>query len=275
MRRLEVDYLKASFRRIHGYELKLENPQTLLEKIQWIKLYGNLERFSKYVDKYEVRQYVKEQIGSQYLVPLIGVYQKVEEIDVKSLPNAFVMKATHGSNWNVVVKDKSKLDWPAACAKARKWLSKNYYKGSGERNYKPLKGRIIIESFLKDPSGDLMDYKFFCFHGKPAYIQVHGDRFRDHKSDLYDLEWKKLPCTFQYKHFAKPVEKPKRLTEMIKIAGKLAHRFPLVRVDLYYTNDHIYFGELTFTPGNGSKPLTFEYDLKMGKLLDLTKYNKE
>lgn len=274
MYKRRIDFVQAKFKRKHGYELNMKNPQTLSEKIQWIIQYGNLERFAKYVDKYEVRKYVEKRVGSQYLVPLIGVYHKVEDIDVKSLPKAFVMKATHGSSWIVPVKDKSKLNWSRAMAKAEKWLSWNYYEHTGEPNYKPLKGRIIIEEFLKDSAGELKDYKIFCFHGRPIFIQVDGERFKDFKSDFYSLKWGKLPYSYNYKKFPEPVEKPKRLTEMLKIARKLSQEFPFVRVDLYYTNNRIYFGELTFTPTGGYDRLTFEFDLMLGKLLDLNKYRK-
>lgn len=275
MNNSRIDHLKAKFKEKHGYELNLENPQTFNEKIQWIKKYGNLERYSKYVDKHEVRQYVKKRIGSQYLVPVIGVYKKVEDIDVKSLPNAFVMKATHGSSWNVIVKDKWQLDWPAARAKANGWIKRNYFTYSGERCYKPLKGRVIIEKFLQDRTGDLKDYKFFCFHGKPEYIKVIGDRYGDYKCDQYDLEWKRLPQMYKRNPFPKPVKKPNHFKEMKEIVHKLAHGFPFVRVDLYYSNNRIYFGELTFAPKGGYEPLTFKYDLKLGKLLDLKKYNQK
>lgn len=150
----------------------------------------------------------------------------------------------------------------------------NFYKRTGQPNYKNIKGRILIEEYLRDPSGDLLNYKFFCFHGKPAYVLVVGEGFT--KGDIYDMEWRKVPAKYIFENFSKPIEKPKRLNELIKISEKLSARFPFVRVDLYYTNDQIYFGELTFTPANGYlRYKTVSFDKKLGQLLDLGAYKKD
>ncbi|MBD1383138.1 ATP-grasp fold amidoligase family protein [Metabacillus arenae] len=268
----KIHSLKKRFKRIHGFELNLTNPRTFTEKMQWIKLNGNLERFSKYVDKYEVRQSIKEKIGEKHLVPLIGIYENVYDIKFESLPKSFVMKATHGCGWNIIVKDKSLIDWNKAREKMNRWVNSNYYDKTKEPNYKSLKGRVIIEELLQDPSGDLKDFRFFCFHGNPKYIQVDGDRFNNHKRDLYNLNWNKLPYKVVYPNFPKTLDKPKRLNAMISIARQLAQGFPFVRVDLYYLNNHIYFGELTFVPSNGFNRYPIEYDRLLGNLLDLNRY---
>ncbi|MEW9671616.1 ATP-grasp fold amidoligase family protein [Ammoniphilus sp. 3BR4] len=269
----EISFIKKRFKRLLGYKPNLENPQTFQEKLQWIKLYGNLERFAKYTDKYEVRKFIKRRIGEKYLIPLFGVYKKVDDIEFNSLPQSFIMKATHGCGWNIIVKDKSKIDWNDATEKMRNWVNSNYYQLTGQRNYKPLKGRVIIEKLLQDPSGDLKDYKFHCFHGNPLYVVVHGGRYTDRRSDVYDMNWHKLPFKFaKKKNFSRSVEKPKRFHEMVAIARKLAKDFAYVRVDLYYTNDRIYFGELTFVPTNGYTRAPLEYGKLFGSLLDLNKY---
>ncbi|MEW9669203.1 ATP-grasp fold amidoligase family protein [Ammoniphilus sp. 3BR4] len=269
----DINFIKLHFKKCHGYELNLDNPQTFSEKIQWIKLYGKLDRFAKYVDKYKVREFVKERIGEQYLIPLIGVYDNVNKIDISSLPKSFVIKATHGCGWNIIVKDKSKLDWNLARKQITSWINTNYYHLFGERQYNPLKGRIIIEELLQDPSGDLKDFKLFTFHGNPMYIQVDGNRFSGHKRDVYDSNWKRLPYKIIYKKFSEPIQRPKRLDEMIEIASKLAHDFAFARIDLYYPNDRIYFGEITFTPSNGFKRYPIEYENLLGKFIDLKKYH--
>jgi hypothetical protein len=262
--------VKNRFKRAHGYEPDLKNPKTLSEKIQWMKVYGHLERFSKYVDKYAVRAFVKDTAGEELLIPLIGVYKKTKEIDYNSLPNSFVMKATHASGWNVIVKDKAEVDWNLAREKMDGWLKLNYYKKSGEPNYKPLKGGIIIEKYIEDSTGDLKDYKFFCFHGEPKFVQVDGDRFVGHKRDIYDLKWNKLPVKFFYENLTQPVAKPEKLSDMTEICRKLSRGFSFVRVDLYFADGRIYFGELTFTPENGFYPFSpVQYDAIFGKFLDL------
>lgn len=270
----KILYMKKRFKRILGYEPNLENPKTFQEKLQWIKIYGKLERFAPYTDKYQVRQFVKERIGESYLNTLIGVYKNVDEINFNSLPPCFVMKATHGSGWNVIASDKSKIDWNRAKLNMRKWLRSNYYAKTGERNYKPLKGRVIIEKYLRDRSGDLKDYKFHCFHGKPMYVTVHGGRLKGgRKSDVYDMNWNRLPFKFENKNnFPKPVMKPKRFDKMIEVASELSKDFAYVRVDLYYTNDKIYFGELTFVPAGGYSRSPLAYGELLGSLLDLDRY---
>ncbi|GHH99564.1 ATP-grasp fold amidoligase family protein [Neobacillus kokaensis] len=270
----KINRLKTRFKRHHHYELNLANPRTFSEKIQWTKLYGRLERFSKYADKYEVRQYVQEKIGKQYLIPFIGVYDRVDEIDWNTLPESFVMKANHAWRTNIIVKDKTKIDWKEKKLQMENWLKLNFGEKSGQPNYYNIKPRIVIEELIKDPTGDLKDYKFFCFHGEPKFIQVDGERFNGHERDLFDLNWNKLPFRLGYNNdFKDSPSKPTGLNEMIKVAQQLSSDFPFVRVDLYYTNEHIYFGELTFTPGNGlTKFRPRKYDDLYGTYLDITRY---
>jgi hypothetical protein len=269
----KINSLKIKFKRIHGYDLNLKSPKTFSEKIQWIKLFGNLKRFSKYVDKYEVRQYVKERIGEEYLIPLIGVYDKVEQINMDNLPDSFALKATHASGWNLIVNDKTKFIWENKKKQVRKWLNSSYYQRTGEANYRNIKPRVVIEELIKDPTGDLKDYKIFCFHGEPKFIQVDGDRLKNHIRDIYDLNWDKLPVRYYYPNFDERVAKPSCLNELLNIAQKLSIGFAFVRVDLYFTNEKIFFGELTFTPENGLKPFKpNDYDGIFGQHLDLNRY---
>jgi hypothetical protein len=269
-------FLKIDFRRNFGYPLNLENPETLAEKVKWILVNGNLTRFSKFVDKYSVREFVREKIGEEYLIPLIGIYNTADDIDFDSLPGAFVMKATHGSSWNITVKDKSKLNWKHLKKRMNRWIRANYFYRHGETNYKTLKGRVMIEEYLEDPTGDLKDYKFYCKNGEPMFIQIDSNRFTDHKGDMYDSEWNRLPLKWGIENLPQPLAKPERLEEMFAISRKLASRFPFVRVDLYCPGDRIYFGELTFTPGDGEKPVSpAEYNYLLGEVIDIKHYNDE
>lgn len=261
------------FKKKHGYKLNLDKPKTFSEKIQWYKFFGNIELLAPFIDKYEVRSFVKKRIGEQYLVPLIGVYNNSDGINFEKLPKSFVIKATHASGWNIIVKDKNSINWNKIKAKIDKWVRKNYYEFTGETNYKNIRGRIIIEELLEDPSGDLKDYKIYCFSGKPVYIQVDSNRFRDHRRNLYDINWKKLNVRYKRDNIEQEIEKPIELEKMLDLAKKLSYDFPFVRVDFYYVNNKIYFGELTFTPENGmSKIEPKEFDLEMGSKLGLKKY---
>jgi hypothetical protein len=254
--------------------LNLQNPQTLSEKIQWIKVYGHLEKYTSLVDKYEVRKYITETIGNRYLNPLIGVWDKFEVIPFNQLPKKFVLKATHGSGYVYVCKDKSNLDRTSLAKTANNWLKESFYKTTRESQYKNCQPRIIAENYLEDASGDLRDYKFLCFNGQPEIIQVDLERFSDHHRDFYDLNWNPMKLSMTYPNSGKIILKPDTLQEMIALAKKLSRPFPFVRVDLYSVDNKVYFGELTFTPANGIS--TFhpqDYDLRLGQLVDLEKYN--
>ncbi len=255
----------------HGYKLNLKNPRTFLEKLQWQKYYGKIEEYSKYIDKYEARKYIEHVIGNKYLVPIVGVYDTVKEIPFNKLPVSFVIKATHGSDWNIIIKDKNKANWRDCCKKINKWLKTSYYKKTGEINYKNIKPRIIIEEYINEPSGNLLDYKLWCFNGKFQFIGIHGDRHIKAKAMLLDADWNLLPiCYPEIAKWEQIPLRPKKLPELIELAEKLSAIFAFVRVDFYCIDDKIIFGELTFTPGNGFNiRFNKELDLKYGALIPL------
>lgn len=265
--------IKKRFKKRLGREVELDNPIKFNDKLQWLKLNWYNPIATKCADKYEVREYVKEKIGQEYLNELYGVYESVDEIDLDKLPNSFVLKATHGSGWNIICRDKNKMDWDAEFKKMRRWLRKNYYWQNREWVYKDIKPRIICEKFLSENNNSsLTDYKFFCFNGKATYCQVIRDRGKNETIDFYDTNWEHMPfnglrdlpmSSIEYK-------KPEKYEEMVKLAEKLAGRFPFVRVDLYYVKHKIIFGELTFFPLSGMGKFTpDEWDYKIGSLLKL------
>jgi hypothetical protein len=266
----EVNYTKLKFLVLQRYKLNLKSPRSLSEKIQWIKLFGDIENLSKYIDKYEVRDYVKEKIGESYLIPLIGVYKDINEINFSALPNSFIIKATHASGWNLIVRNKSQINWDKEKKIIESWLGSSFYQETGERNYKNIKGRVVIEHLINDPSGDLKDFKFFCFDGKPEFIQVDGDRYGYHKRDLYNTDWSRVPVKLQHENLERPLSKPKLFNELLTIASSLSSDFKFVRVDLYFTGENIYFGELTFTPGQGFERFSpKQVDFNYGNYLKL------
>ena len=251
----------------------IDNPTTFGDKIQWIKINADLKKFQKYADKYEVREYIEQKIGKDYLIDLIDVYENVDDINFEKLPKQFVLKGTHGSGYNIVVKDKAKLNINIAKYKLNYWLNENFYEVSKESQYKYIKPRIVCEKFIQDKNGDLKDYKIFCFNGSPKYIEIHHDRVSK-KLDYYDTEWNKMNLkSYGYEESENGVEKPKKLDEMLSIAKKLSEDFPFVRVDLYYVDDKIYFGELTLTPASGNERyIPIEQDMKIAQLIDLNAY---
>jgi hypothetical protein len=267
------NYPKWMFRKVHGYALDMENPRSLSEKIQWIKANCDLEPLAPFIDKYSVRGFVRERIGEQYLVPLIGVYDRFDDIDIDSLPKRFVMKATHGCGWNILVKNKGCINWKRVRAKMNRWLRSNYYDVYGETCYRNLKGRIIIEDYLEDPNGPLKDYKFYCCNGEPLGLHVDIDRFGDHTYRIYDAEWKEFVKKKHYRKIPPNVPKPDKLDELLDVCRRLSNGFSYVRVDLYYVDGRMFFGELTFTPGNGMAAFDpVESDYYFGKPLDVGQY---
>lgn len=267
------NYIKWKFRRAHGYSIDFANPQSLSEKVQWIKIYRNLESLSPYVDKYEVRKFVRERIGDNYLIPLIGVYNSFDEIDRDSLPASFVIKATHGSGMNILVKDKTLADWNEISKKLKRWLKMNYYNLGGEACYKNINRCIVIENYLGDASESLNDYKFYCCDGEPLGLHVDFDRFGEHKYRIYDILWNEFKKEKPEGRMPPFLPKPEKMDEMLAVCRKLSKGFSYVRVDLYYTAGRVYFGELTFTPGNGFEvfdPVRSDY--YFGRPFDVHRY---
>lgn len=251
--------------------LNFKNPITFSAKINYLKLYNRNPLYSNLVDKFEVRNYVGDKIGYEYLNKLIGVYESVEEIDFRILPESFVLKATHGSSWVIVCEDKQWLDKNLAIKRMQSWLNSDFYKMWGEWVYKNVKPRIICECFLSNENEiSLLDYKFHCFNGEPKFIQVDLDRAAEHERNFYDLEWKRLPFGLCYPQAERDIKKPKQLNLMINLAKKLSADFEFVRVDFYVVDEKVVFGELTFYPGNGLELFSpKKYDEIFGKHLKL------
>src|SRR5699024_5952469 len=226
-------YLKAIYRARMHKKLNLKNPITFNEKLQWLKINDRKPEYTQMVDKYEVRKYIEAQIGEEYLIPLLGVYDTFEEIDFDKLPNQFVLKCTHDSGGLVICHDKSQLNIKRAKKKINKCLRRNYYYLGREWVYKDINPRIVCESLMVDESGvELKDYKFFCFSGEPKIIQVDFSRFTNHKRNFYNLEWDLLDLSIKYPNDPNTkIIKPDKLEEMIKLASKLSSDYPHVRVD--------------------------------------------
>lgn len=270
-------YLKKLFRVIKGYELNLENPRTFNEKLQWLKLHDRKPEYMQIVDKYKVREYIAEKLGEEYLIPLLGVYDKVEDIDFDKLPSKFVLKCNHNSGLGMYIcKDKSKLDIKMVKKGLKKALKQDYYLTGREWPYKDVERKIICEQYLEDEeTQELRDYKFFCFNGKATHVMVCKDRSSGNtKFHVFDRDWN----LFKYKkadldlpeNFT--LSKPEQINEMFEIAEKLSKDFTFVRVDLYNCNGKIYFGELTLFPHSGADPdLIKETDKYFGELLILNK----
>lgn len=274
----DKQYLKWMFRLQMGYKLDLDNPKTFCEKIQWLKLYNRKPEYTQMVDKYEVKKYVANIIGEEYIIPTLGVWDRFDDIDLGKLPNQFVLKTTHGGgNTGVVIyRDKSKLDKDAARKRLNKSLRMSIYDRLKEWPYKDVERRIIAEEYLECIGDtDLVDYKFYCFNGQPLYCQVIKDRNSKETIDFFDQEWNHqvfYGLNPKAKQSSYPIDRPINYDKMVEVASKLSHNIPFARVDLYNIEGKIYFGEITFFPASGFGVFTpSEWDRKLGDLIKLPK----
>lgn len=265
-------FIQSKWRSKMSYKLNLKTPQTFNEKLQWLKLYNHNPQYTKMVDKVEAKKYVADIIGEKYIIPTLGVWEKTENIEWDKLPNQFVLKCSHDSGGLVICRNKEKLDKKAAIKKLNKSLLNDYYLEGREWPYKDVPRRIIAEKYMVDESGnELKDYKFFCFDGKPKIIQVDYDRFGDHKRNLYDVEWNRLPFTIQFHtDWNHEIPMPESYNEMLEISEKLSKGIPHLRVDLYHINGKVYFGEMTFFHGSGYEKFEpEEWDKTLGSWIEL------
>lgn len=250
----------------------LDNPQTYNEKLQWLKLNDIHPEYTKLVDKVEAKKVVAKVIGEEHIIKTLGVWDRFEDIDFDLLPDAFVLKTSHGSGGVAVCHDKNLETIKAARKKIERSMRNNYYLEHREYPYKNIKPRILAEELMVDESGiELKDYKFFCFDGVPKMVLIVSGRGKDQRQDFYDMEFKLLPVQRkEHPNSGLKREKPSSFNEMKEIAMRLSKGMPHVRVDLYNINTKIYFGELTFFSGSGNIPFEpEEWDYKIGEWLKL------
>lgn len=267
-------YLKLQYRLIFNRKLDLKNPQTYNEKLQWLKLYDRRPEYSMLVDKYRVKKYVAERIGSEYVIPTLGVWDGFDEIDFSSLPDRFVLKCTHDSGGLIICRNAASLDKNAAREKIERSLKRDFYKLAREWPYKNVPRKIIAEQYMEDDATEeLRDYKFFCFDGVPKAMFIATDRQKsgeEVKFDYFDMEYNHLSCRQRHPNAKVPPEKPSCFEEMKELAAKLSAGIPHVRVDFYEVNGKIYFGEMTFFHFGGMVPFEpEEWDDAFGSWLKL------
>ena len=270
---LQIVYFKH-FRRF----INFNNPKTFNEKIQWLKLNYRNEEYTKLVDKYRVKQYITKLIGEEYVIPTLGVWNNVDDIDFKSLPEKFVLKCNNDSGGIVICKNKKDFDEVKAKSFLKERLKNNGYWYGREWPYKNVKPCIIAEKYMEDSiSKDLKDYKFFCFNGSMEFFDIDIDRFIEHRANYYDRNGNFLPFgkTYCPPDYTKKIEMPKNLDKMIELAETISHNTVLSRIDFYEIDGQVYFGEITFYPGSGFSPFTDEkWDYKLGDMIDLPNIKK-
>ena len=263
--------LAARYEAAIGHKLNWDNLQTYTEKMQWAKLYDKNPLKATLTDKYLVREWVEKTIGGEYLIPLLGVWDNFEDIDFSELPDRFVLKTNHGSGTNLIVKDKSKLNLKRVKRMFDDWMNIDYaYNSNFEMHYTDIKPKIIAEKNMETSTGELPDYKFLCFGGKPYYCWVDCGRFTNHTRNVYDLDWKLQSWSQCHPINEVIIEKPAKFETMVMLAQKLSEGLSHVRVDFYNIDGNIYFGEMTFTNASGLERIyPDEWDKRLGELWQL------
>lgn len=268
-------FLKLIFWVRTGKKLNLKNPYTYNEKLQWLKLYDRKYKYTDMVDKYAVKKYVSDIIGEKYVVPLLGVWDSVEDVDFDKLPEKFVLKATHNSGGIVICRDKTTLDIETVKNKLSTILKKNYFFYLREWPYKNVKPRIIAEKLMENSkqkeNTNLNVYKIFCFDGKPEIIQtIQNDKTPDETIDYFDISWKLLDLKQSFPNSKTPLEKPSTLEEMLSLAAKLSKGVAFLRVDFYDVDEEIYFSEFTFYSDSGMANFYPEdWNRRLGELINI------
>ena len=273
-------YLHIKYYLRMGKRLNLRHPVTYNEKIQWLKLYARRPIDTTLSDKYAVKEYIAKTIGERYVIPLIGVWDKFDDIDFDKLPNQFVLKCTHDSGGVVICKDKSLFDVEEARKVINRGLKNDYYVFSRERAYRDIPRRIIAEEYREDSkTKELRDYKFFCFNGEPKALFIASDRQangEETKFDFFDMDYNHLPFTNGHPNASVLPEKPSCFEEMKSLAAKLSEGIPHVRVDFYEVNGQVYFGEMTYSHWGGMTPFEpEEWDIIFGDWIKLPKLDNK
>lgn len=270
--------LRRELKPLLGYRPDLDDPKSFNEKINWLKLNCHDPQVTRCCDKYSVKSYVAEKIGAEYTVPVLGVWNSAEEIDFDSLPDRFVLKVNWSSGFNIIVRDKAKLDTDSIRQQISMWMSpsQNSYYDMFNWGYKDMKPVVYAEKYIEQTGGQLYDYKLYYSRGEFIYMFIATDRLDKEKSltyTFYDADLKALPFTYGHKPNADPIpEMPKNIEKMKELGRILAGDFPFVRVDFYETDDDsVYVGEMTFYSGGGTLP--FEprrWDYVLGEKISIS-----
>jgi hypothetical protein len=272
-----VNYVKLQYKYITHHPCNLKNPQRYTEKLQFLRLFVDPydHEAIRCAGRVTVRDYVKEKGYSDALIPCLGVYDRFEDINFDILPDAFVMKCSHASGYNLIVKNKHTLNYATAKKKFDHWLKTDYGAKTMERHYSGIKPQIIIEQYIGDAKHLPVEYKIHVFNGIARSLYVVTGRGEDIRYTNMYIDWTPFDGS-QFNGWKKadqPLTKPANFDAMVKMAEDLARPFPFVRVDLYDVNGKIYFGEMTFTPAKGTLILDDDKaDFEMGKWLDISRY---
>lgn len=263
--------INKSYKKLFKSNINWENPKSFNEKIQVTKLYDVTEIKSILTDKYLVREWVKNIVNNNdlKLIPLLGIYNSIDEIDYSKLPNKYVIKMNNDSGSVIIVDNDHPLTKRKIQSYKQYFQKRNYAFYSYEMQYKSIKPKVLIEKYM---GNSIRDYKFFCFNGRPEIMYISdGSHTKHQKLAFFDMNYKQLDIKrLDYEDYKTLPPKPKNFEKMKRLASVLSKDFSHVRVDLYEINGDVYFGEMTFTTGNGFIPFaTKSTDEKLGSMWKL------
>lgn len=267
-------YLQIMYYKHFRKFINFKNPVTFNEKLQWLKIYDRKPEYTTMVDKYLAKEYVAEKIGSEYIIPTLGVWERAEDIDFDALPNQFVLKCNNDSGGIVICKDKSTLNKEEAVRLLSSRLKNNGFWYGREWPYKNVKPCILAEKYMEDSKdGELTDYKIHVFNGCPRFVLVCKNRYGEHgmSETFLTTEWDRMSMRrANQPDSSEEIPKPARFEKMLDLAAALAKDIPFLRVDFYVVDQRLYFGELTFYPASGFKSFEpTDWDEKLGGYLSL------
>lgn len=267
-------FIKIKFWLNTGYWPNLKNPKSFNEKLQWLKLYDRNPEYTVMVDKIKSKEWVYDKLNDKtVIIPTIGVWESIEDLNLDSLPDKFVLKTNHDSGCVHICTDKSKFDIDKAKKDLDKSLRNNYFYVGREWPYKNVKPLIFAEKLLEfDSSGDVPDYKLMCFNGKVvcSFVCTGRNTPEGLHVTFFDRDWNVLPLERKYKKSTVAISKPKNYEKMVRYAEVLSAGIDFLRVDFYSNGDNIYIGELTFYPGNGWESFNpIEWDYRLGEYINI------
>lgn len=267
-------YLRLQYRCTFSKRLNLKDPKSYNEKIQWLKLFDRNPLYKRLADKFEVKKYVAEKVGDQYIIPTLGVWDSFNDIEFRDLPEQFVLKCTHDTGSTIICRKNLDFDFSKAKKNLNRALKRDSFLPGREWVYKGIKPRIIAEKYMTDgKNSGLTDYKIFCFNGVPKCLFIATDRHLGDKYvkfDFFDIDFNPLNIIQLHEQSSKETKKPVSFDEMIRLAKTLSSGIPHVRIDLYEINGKPYFGEFTFYHHGGTIPFkTEQWDEILGSWLEL------
>lgn len=271
----DESYIRLIYRLRMGKKPDLDNPRTFTEKLQWLKLHDHNPEYTGMADKLAMRTFVADRIGEGHTVPVLGIWQRFEDIDFDSLPDRFVLKTTHDSGSYVICRDKASFDRKNASKVLSRSLKCNYYRTTREWQYKDIEPRIIAEQYMDDGKTNLTDYKFFCFNGKPLFMYSEEESSGNPTQAIADMQYNMMPFSMDDAKADVLPPKPELFGTMAAVSEKLSEGVPFLRVDMYCIGNAFYVGELTFYHYGGYIPFNpVGWDLKLGEKLELPDINQ-